>query len=43
MPLRGRIASTIVQIEVLRQQLDLAKELKKPTSVDCVRAFGDVL
>jgi len=32
-----------VHIEVLRQQLDLAKELKKSTPVDCVRAFGDVL
>lgn len=31
------------QIEVLRQQLELAKELNKPASVHCVRAFGDLL
>ncbi|KAK6232639.1 hypothetical protein SCA6_002712 [Theobroma cacao] len=33
----------IFQIEVFRQQLELAKELKKPASVHCVRAFGDLL
>ncbi|KAL2577292.1 hypothetical protein AAZV13_16G123500 [Glycine max] len=31
------------QIEVLRQQLELAKELNKPASVHCVCAFGDLL
>ncbi|XP_073221376.1 uncharacterized protein [Cicer arietinum] len=31
------------QVEVLRQQLELAKELNKPASVHCVRAFGDLL
>ncbi|KAL0363323.1 UNVERIFIED_CONTAM: putative metal-dependent hydrolase YabD [Sesamum calycinum] len=31
------------QVEVFRQQLELAKELKKPASVHCVRAFGDLL
>ncbi|KAH1206635.1 D-aminoacyl-tRNA deacylase [Glycine max] len=36
-------ALTFVQIEVLRQQLELAKELNKPASVHCVRAFGDLL
>ncbi|KAG4941456.1 hypothetical protein JHK87_045327 [Glycine soja] len=30
-------------IEVLRQQLELAKELNKPASVHCVCAFGDLL
>ncbi|RZB61161.1 hypothetical protein D0Y65_043773 [Glycine soja] len=34
---------TFVQIEVLRQQLELAKELNKPASVHCVCAFGDLL
>lgn len=32
-----------MQVEVLRQQLELAKELNKPASVHCVRAFGDLL
>ncbi|KAL3627661.1 hypothetical protein CASFOL_029024 [Castilleja foliolosa] len=31
------------QVEVFKQQLHLAKELKKPASVHCVRAFGDLL
>ncbi|KAK6124418.1 hypothetical protein DH2020_041838 [Rehmannia glutinosa] len=31
------------QVEIFRQQLQLAKELKKPASVHCVRAFGDLL
>jgi TatD DNase family protein len=31
------------QVGVFRQQLELAKELKKPASVHCVRAFGDLL
>ncbi|KAG4939412.1 hypothetical protein JHK86_045553 [Glycine max] len=31
------------RIEVLRQQLELAKELNKPASVHCVCAFGDLL
>ncbi|CAI8595276.1 unnamed protein product [Vicia faba] len=31
------------QVEVLRQQLELAKELNKPASVHCVRAYGDLL
>ncbi|WRX24301.1 3'-5' ssDNA/RNA exonuclease TatD-like - like 3 [Theobroma cacao] len=34
---------SLLQIEVFRQQLELAKELKKPASVHCVRAFGDLL
>ncbi|XP_058195507.1 uncharacterized protein LOC131311894 isoform X1 [Rhododendron vialii] len=31
------------QIEVFRKQLELAKELKRPASIHCVRAFGDLL
>ncbi|XP_054803547.1 uncharacterized protein LOC129306821 [Prosopis cineraria] len=31
------------QVEVLRQQLELAKELNKPASVHCVAAFDDLL
>lgn len=31
------------QAEIFRQQLQLAKELKRPASVHCVRAFGDLL
>ncbi|KAK6243672.1 hypothetical protein QUC31_010081 [Theobroma cacao] len=40
---RGREIDFNDQIEVFRQQLELAKELKKPASVHCVRAFGDLL
>ncbi|KAJ0488948.1 putative TatD family, metal-dependent hydrolase [Helianthus annuus] len=31
------------QVEIFRLQLQLAKELKRPASVHCVRAFGDLL
>nr|XP_043624899.1 uncharacterized metal-dependent hydrolase YabD-like [Erigeron canadensis]XP_043624900.1 uncharacterized metal-dependent hydrolase YabD-like [Erigeron canadensis] len=31
------------QVETFRLQLQLAKELKRPASVHCVRAFGDLL
>ncbi|KAG8065924.1 hypothetical protein GUJ93_ZPchr0004g39956 [Zizania palustris] len=31
------------QVEVFQRQLELAKELNKPVSVHCVRAFGDLL
>ncbi|KZV44495.1 hypothetical protein F511_38148 [Dorcoceras hygrometricum] len=31
------------QADVFRQQLQLAQELKRPASVHCVRAFGDLL
>ncbi|KAK3141732.1 hypothetical protein QOZ80_4BG0337640 [Eleusine coracana subsp. coracana] len=31
------------QVEVFRRQLKLAKELDRPVSVHCVRAFGDLL
>ncbi|XP_022742695.1 uncharacterized protein LOC111293908 isoform X1 [Durio zibethinus] len=40
---KGREIDFNDQIEVFRQQLELAKELKKPASVHCVRAFGDLL
>ncbi|CAL5409763.1 unnamed protein product [Camellia sinensis] len=40
---RGREIDFTDQIEVFRQQLELAKELKRPASVHCVRAFGDLL
>lgn len=28
---------------MFRRQLELAKELNKPASIHCVRAFGDLL
>ncbi|KAL3722093.1 hypothetical protein ACJRO7_034450 [Eucalyptus globulus] len=31
------------QVKVLQNQLELTKELKKPASIYCVRAFGDLL
>ncbi|CAL9776265.1 unnamed protein product [Musa acuminata subsp. burmannicoides] len=31
------------QVDVFRQQLELAKVLEKPVSVHCLRAFGDLL
>ncbi|OMO65537.1 TatD family [Corchorus olitorius] len=40
---RGREIDFNDQIEVFRQQLELAKELKKPASIHCVRAFGYVM
>ncbi|KAG9455344.1 hypothetical protein H6P81_008248 [Aristolochia fimbriata] len=39
----GREIDFQSQIEVFEQQLKLAKEIEKPASVHCVRAFGDVL
>ncbi|XP_062226518.1 uncharacterized protein LOC133924816 isoform X2 [Phragmites australis] len=33
----------IFQVEVFQRQLELAKELERPVSVHCVRAFGDLL
>lgn len=39
----GREIDFTVQVEVFRQQLELAKELKRPASIHCVRAFGDLL
>ncbi|CAC01901.1 putative protein [Arabidopsis thaliana] len=40
---KGREIDFSEQVTVFRQQLELAKELKKPASVHCVRAFGDLL
>ncbi|GAB4826882.1 hypothetical protein Ancab_033762 [Ancistrocladus abbreviatus] len=40
---KGREINFTDQVEVFRQQLELAKELKKPASVHCVRAFGELL
>ncbi|KAL3627662.1 hypothetical protein CASFOL_029025 [Castilleja foliolosa] len=39
----GKQIDFMDQVEVFKQQLHLAKELKKPASVHCVRAFGDLL
>ncbi|CAO2823787.1 unnamed protein product [Amaranthus hypochondriacus] len=40
---RGREIDFDDQVEVFKKQLELAKELKRPASVHCVRAFGDLL
>ncbi|KAF5201123.1 3'-5' ssDNA/RNA exonuclease TatD [Thalictrum thalictroides] len=40
---RGKQIDFIDQAQVFRQQLELAKELQKPVSIHCVRAFGDLL
>ncbi|XP_052201196.1 uncharacterized protein LOC127807409 [Diospyros lotus] len=40
---RGREIDFNDQIEIFQQQLELAKELRRPASVHCVRAFGDLL
>ncbi|ESQ41752.1 hypothetical protein EUTSA_v10014121mg [Eutrema salsugineum] len=40
---KGREIDFSDQVSVFRQQLELAKELNKPASVHCVRAFGDLL
>uniref|UniRef100_A0A5B7AMB8 Putative deoxyribonuclease tatdn3 n=2 Tax=Davidia involucrata TaxID=16924 RepID=A0A5B7AMB8_DAVIN len=40
---RGRQIDFMDQVEIFRQQLELAKELKRPASIHCVRAFGDLL
>lgn len=40
---RGKEIDFSQQIEVCTQQLVLAKELKRPASVHCVRAFNDLL
>ncbi|KAI3745487.1 hypothetical protein L1987_58601 [Smallanthus sonchifolius] len=38
----GKAIDFTDQVETFSQQLQLAKELKRPTSVHCVRAFGDL-
>jgi TatD DNase family protein len=40
---KGKEIDFAVQVEVFKQQLELAKELKRPASIHCVRAFGDLL
>ncbi|KAK2985376.1 hypothetical protein RJ640_029333 [Escallonia rubra] len=40
---QGRKTDFIDQVEIFRQQLELAKELKRPASIHCVCAFGDLL
>lgn len=40
---RGRQIDFGDQVEVFSQQLQLAKALKRPASIHCVRAFGDML
>ncbi|KAL9236742.1 hypothetical protein vseg_011376 [Gypsophila vaccaria] len=40
---RGKEIDFDDQVDVFRKQLELAKELKRPASVHCVRAFGDLL
>lgn len=40
---RGKKVDFADQIETFQKQLQLAKELKRPASVHCVRAFGDLL
>ncbi|OIT40051.1 PREDICTED: uncharacterized protein LOC109237307 [Nicotiana attenuata] len=39
----GRKIDFADQVDVFGQQLQLAKELKRPASIHCVRAFGDLL
>ncbi|KAK9283519.1 hypothetical protein L1049_011765 [Liquidambar formosana] len=39
----GREIDFTDQVEIFRQQLELAKELKRPASIHCVRAYGDLL
>ncbi|PON37052.1 TatD family [Parasponia andersonii] len=40
---KGKQIDFTDQIQVFEQQLQLAKDLKRPASVHCVRAFGDLL
>lgn len=37
---RGKAVDMETQVEVLRQQLQLAKDLQRPVAVHCVKAFG---
>ncbi|KAJ3706909.1 hypothetical protein LUZ61_010614 [Rhynchospora tenuis] len=39
----GKTIEFTEQVEVFQRQLELAKELQRPVSVHCVRAFGDLL
>ncbi|KAL6992638.1 hypothetical protein U1Q18_010750 [Sarracenia purpurea var. burkii] len=40
---KGKEIDFTDQMDVFSQQLELAKELKRPASVHCVRAYGDLL
>lgn len=40
---RGKQVDQNLQVEVLKQQLHLARELKRPVAVHCVRAFTPLL
>lgn len=40
---KGRQIDFTDQLEVFRLQVQLAKELKRPASIHCVRAYGDLL
>ncbi|XP_021895378.1 uncharacterized protein LOC110812819 isoform X8 [Carica papaya] len=40
---QGKKINFVDQVEVFQQQLELAKTLKRPASVHCVRAYGDLL
>ncbi|XP_034225790.1 uncharacterized metal-dependent hydrolase YabD isoform X3 [Prunus dulcis] len=40
---QGKKVDFTDQVNVFRQQLEIAKELKRPASIHCVRAFGDLL
>lgn len=40
---RGKQIDFADQVQVFQQQLQLAKDLKRPVSIHCVRAFGDLL
>lgn len=40
---RGRLVDSDLQVEVLKQQLHLARELHRPVAVHCVQAFGPLL
>ncbi|XP_074269931.1 uncharacterized protein LOC141592935 [Silene latifolia] len=40
---KGKTINFSDQVDVCKKQLELAKELKRPASVHCVRAFGDLL
>ncbi|XP_077248265.1 tatD related DNase [Tasmannia lanceolata] len=39
----GKEIDFLDQVQVFREQLELAKELERPVSVHCVRAFGDLI
>ncbi|XP_008231204.1 PREDICTED: uncharacterized metal-dependent hydrolase YabD isoform X1 [Prunus mume] len=40
---QGKKVDFTDQVNVFRQQLEIAKKLKRPASIHCVRAFGDLL